>query len=223
MDIFDFKVGLNLLQSCLRGQRESDWDWSDAFSSGQLQSKLWLIREAERVFQGQSFHTAFVLAGWVGLLPALWLEQKTCPIQQFRSFDWDSKSTEVAEEINRPWVKKDWTFKATTLDIKDLHFPLSEYQTLRKDGSICLMHEKADVIINTSCEHITQFQNWLETLPENVPLILQSNNFSGGEGHVNCCRDLAHFEEQCSFKRVLYKGTLALDHYDRFMIIGTRG
>ena len=46
-------------------------------------------------------------------------------------------------------------------------------------SDMCAIRSDADVIINTSCEHITQDQYnlWLSGMPYNGLLVLQSNNY----------------------------------------------
>jgi hypothetical protein len=86
---------------------------------------------------------------------------------------------------------------------------------------MCTIRSDADVIINTSCEHITQDQYdlWLSGMPHNSLLVLQSNNYEILE-HVRTANDLDNFKEQCNLERILYAGEIELPLYKRFMIIG---
>ena len=45
-------------------------------------------------------------------------------------------------------------------------------------ADMCAIRSDAEVVINTSCEHITQDQYdlWLSGMPHNSLLVLQSNN-----------------------------------------------
>jgi hypothetical protein len=80
-----------------------------------------------------------------------------------------------------------------------------------------------DVVINTSCEHITQeqYDTWLNKLSNNTILVLQSNNYNIPE-HIRTAVDLEEFKKQCGLKNMLYSGELHLPMYNRFMIIGTK-
>jgi hypothetical protein len=80
----------------------------------------------------------------------------------------------------------------------------------------------ADVVINTSCEHITQAQydQWLSGIPNTTLIVLQSNNYDIPE-HVRIVQGLNEFVDQSNLT-VLWKGELALPLYNRYMIIGKK-
>jgi hypothetical protein len=87
--------------------------------------------------------------------------------------------------------------------------------------NMCTFRSDADIVINTSCEHITQddYDLWLSGMPHNSLLVLQSNNYDIPE-HVRTAKDLEHFKEQCHLEKILYAGELTLPLYKRFMVIG---
>jgi hypothetical protein len=87
-------------------------------------------------------------------------------------------------------------------------------------ADMCEIRSDADVVINTSCEHITQDQYdlWLSGMPHNTLLVLQSNNYDIPE-HVRIASNLEEFKQQCHIK-VLWAGELELPLYKRFMVIG---
>jgi hypothetical protein len=87
-------------------------------------------------------------------------------------------------------------------------------------ADMCSIRSDADVVINTSCEHITQeqYDTWLSGMPYNTLLVLQSNNYEIPE-HVRTAKDLEEFKSQSGIK-VLWAGELELPLYKRFMIIG---
>jgi len=88
-------------------------------------------------------------------------------------------------------------------------------------SDMCEIRSDADVVINTSCEHITQDQYdlWLSGMPHNSLLVLQSNNYNIPE-HVRTAKDLTEFTQQCQLENVLWTGELELPLYKRFMVIG---
>jgi hypothetical protein len=88
-------------------------------------------------------------------------------------------------------------------------------------ADMCDIRSDADVIINTSCEHITQDQYdlWLSGHPANSLLVLQSNNYNIPE-HIRPADSLEQFEQQCGLATVLWKGELELPLYKRWMVIG---
>ena len=82
--------------------------------------------------------------------------------------------------------------------------------------------DSPDTIINTSCEHIHNFDKWYEKIPNGKLVILQINDFFELEEHVNCVEDLKEFENISPFSTLLYEGELQLEKYKRFMRIGVK-
>ena len=169
----------------------------DAFWSGQLKSKEWLISNLQK--HVNRFVTVDIHGGWVGVLASM-LFQSEVPVLNIRSIDIDPSCEPIANMMNKAeeMVGK---FRAVTADM-------------------CNIRSDADVIINTSCEHITQDQYdlWISGVPYNSLLVLQSNNYNIPE-HVRVAKNLEEFKTQCGIK-VLWAGELELPLYKRFMIIG---
>jgi hypothetical protein len=169
----------------------------DAFWRGQLTSKEWLIDCLdEHVHIGSSVD---IHGGWVGTLASM-LFQSNIPVTTIRSIDIDPSCEAVATMMNKK-EEIEGRFRAVTSDM-------------------CEIRSDADIIINTSCEHITQDQYdlWLSGHPHDSLLVLQSNNYNIPE-HVRIAKDLKEFEEQCGIT-ILWSGELDLPLYKRFMVIG---
>jgi len=81
----------------------------------------------------------------------------------------------------------------------------------------------ADIVVNTSFEHISQDQYnlWLARLPHNSIIVLQSNNYNIPE-HIRIAQDLEEFKKQAELETVMYEGELELPLYKRFMLIGRK-
>jgi hypothetical protein len=169
----------------------------DAFWSGQLKSKEWLISNLRK--HVNKFVTIDIHGGWVGVLASM-LFQSDVPILNIRSIDIDPSCEPIASNMNKI-EEIAGKFRAITADM-------------------CAIRSDADVVINTSCEHITQDQYdlWLSGLPHNTLLVLQSNNYDIPE-HVRIANDLGEFKTQSKIN-VLWAGELELPLYKRFMIIG---
>jgi hypothetical protein len=169
----------------------------DAFWSGQLKSKEWLITNLRK--HVKKFVTVDIHGGWVGTLASL-LFQSDVPVINIRSVDIDPTCEPIATMMNKQEeiVGK---FRAVTADM-------------------CAIRSDADVVINTSCEHITQEQYdlWLSGMPYNSLLVLQSNNYNIPE-HVRIANSLEEFKQQCSIN-VIWAGELELPLYTRYMVIG---
>jgi len=196
---------------------------SEALSRGQIQSKLWLIEsldnELKKVTKKQSI---FIEAGWYGTLAFLMFERATFPIEKIRSFDIDPLCAPIADTINKDEVLNDWRFKASTIDILNINYdPYVTYKSLRNNGTEVELVDKPQVIINTSCEHIEQFDDWINTLPKNTLIVLQSNNLIHHE-HVNRVDTLDQFKSQCSNLKITFADKLFVEaaDYTRFMIMG---
>ena len=88
---------------------------------------------------------------------------------------------------------------------------------------MCEYTSDADIVINTSCEHITQeqYDKWLSNQPNNATIILQSNNYFELGEHIRCSSSVDDFVEMSNIQ-VLYKGELQTPKYSRYMIIGKK-
>ena len=169
----------------------------DAFWSGQLKSKEWLITNLRK--NVNKFVSIDIHGGWVGVLASM-LFQSDIYITNIRSVDIDPACEPIATMMNKK-EEMAGKFRAVTADM-------------------CAIRSDADVVINTSCEHITQEQYdlWLSGMPYNTLLVLQSNNYDIPE-HVRIANDLDEFKTQSKIN-VLWAGELELPLYKRFMIIG---
>ena len=171
----------------------------DAFWSGQLRSKEWLIKNLRK--NVNKFVSIDIHGGWVGVLASM-LFQSDIYINSIRSIDIDPSCEPIATMMNKQ-EEIQGKFKAVTADM-------------------CAIRSDADVIINTSCEHITQdqFDLWKSGMPHNSLLVLQSNNYDIPE-HVRTAKDLEEFKIQCGVD-VIWAGELELPLYTRYMIIGKK-
>jgi hypothetical protein len=179
----------------------------DAFWQGQMNSKKWLIDTLVHVIYPERNKTmefpvsVDIHGGWVGVLASM-LFQSAIPINTIRSIDIDPTCEHTANMMNKG-EEMAGRFRAVTSDM-------------------CSIRSDADIIINTSCEHITQDQYdlWLSGVPNNSLLVLQSNNYDIPE-HVRTAKDLEEFKQQCDIN-IQWAGELKLPLYTRWMIIGTR-
>lgn len=175
----------------------------DAFWSGQLKSKEWLIDALVQAYPQTSVSSSPVsidiFGGWVGTLASM-LFQSKFPIANIRSIDIDPECEPVATMMNKH-EEMQGRFRAVTADM-------------------CTIRSDADVIINTSCEHITQDQYdlWISGVPANSLIVLQSNNYVFPD-HIRIAPSLEQFKEQSNIN-VLWEGELTMPLYTRWMLIG---
>jgi len=187
-------------------QSESPMRTMDAFWSGQLKSKEWLINALELAVHPKvdcvmpKPFSIDIHGGWVGVLASM-LFQSRIPVQQIRSVDIDPTCESIATMMNKE-EEIEGRFRAVTSDM-------------------CTIQSNADIVINTSCEHITQEQYnvWLSRMPNNSLFVLQSNNYNIPE-HVRTTSSLEEFKNQCGIN-VKWAGELKLPLYTRYMVIGS--
>jgi hypothetical protein len=171
----------------------------DCFWQGQMKSKDWLCTQLRK--HVHKFVSIDIHGGWNGVLASM-LFQSSVPVETIRSIDIDPSCESIATMMNKQ-EEMSGKFRAVTADM-------------------CTIRSDADVIINTSCEHITQDQYdlWLSGMPYNSLIVLQSNNYEIPE-HIRIANDLEEFKLQSGLDNILYAGELKLPLYTRFMIIGT--
>ena len=62
----------------------------------------------------------------------------------------------------------------------------------------------------------------LKRIKKGAMVILQSNNYFKIKDHINCHNNVVDFEKTLKLDKILYRGTLKLDKYDRYMVVGIR-
>jgi hypothetical protein len=191
----------------------------DCLSRGQIRSKLWLVNELKKI--GIDLGVVFLCAGWYGTLATMLFESRLS-IKKIRSFDIDESTENIAEIFNRPWVIDNWKFKPVMQDIHDINFNEHSYVVSKDDGTFEILWDIPDTIINTSCEHIDNFEQWYDKIPEGKFVVMQCNDFDEIEEHVNTHNTLESFTKQTPLTVELYSGELDLGKYKRFMRIGYR-
>ena len=191
--------------------------WNDCFSRGQLESKLWLVNELDKL--DVELGTVFLCAGWYATL-AVMLFESNIKLDNVRSFDIDPSCVDIAEVFNKPWVMKDWKFKSSIQDIYDINYNQHTYAVKRSDGSKVNLTDSPNTVINTSCEHIENFEEWYAKIPTGKLVVLQSNNYYEVQEHVNCVSSIEEFAVKAPMNNILYSGELELPKYKRFMLIG---
>ena len=175
----------------------------DAFSSGQVSSKLWLCEELERT-NWSSEETA-VYGGWYGIAAFLLLSRGKFVVNKIRSYDQDAACEPIADMINENWVWQDWRFKAVTADCNSVY-------------------SAADLVINTSTEHFSSNQ-WWTNLPAGTRVVLQGNNMNHDD-HVSNISNLDEFCYQYQLSKLVYKGEKDFVYpgwqFTRYMLIGIK-
>lgn len=175
----------------------------DAFWQGQMNSKMWLISELRRVRPKiKNWPSVEIHGGWVGTLSSM-LFQSDLYIKNITSIDIDPECEKIANMMNQI-EHQDGRFKAITADM-------------------CGYDSTGDIVINTSCEHISQeqYDQWLDALPQDCWIILQSNDYDIPE-HIRIASTLEEFKQQSHLAEIKYAGELKTQLYTRWMLIGKK-
>jgi hypothetical protein len=178
----------------------------DAFSNGQIESKIWLCEELEKLNLPTN-STIWLLAGWYAITAFLLLSRNNMSIKHIRSFDIDPECQPVADKINNNWEIQEWKFKAFTKDCNRLDY--NEYPT---------------IVINTSTEHFDSVE-WFENIPEGTLVCLQGNDMNH-EDHTSEFKNLDEFVKTFSMTDLIYVGEREFSYpswkFKRFMLIGRK-
>ena len=199
IDIRDIKFWMDAIRNSDDRSRTLESFWG-----GQLESKTWLVESLSAKAKTISNANAVIHGGWNGVLANM-LFNSEIGIKHIISVDLDPICKEIASTVNKR-QEMEGMFEAVTADMCTYEYTTNPY-----------------FVINTSCEHITQeqYMQWLNNIPAGAKIILQSNNYSELEEHVNCSETLDEFVKKSKLNVEVAK-ELELTKYKRFMIIGTK-
>jgi hypothetical protein len=205
---------------------------TDSFSRGQLRSKIW-ISDTVNDLDIDLGDMIYVCAGWYGVLSAILFERNK--VENILSFDSDPETDNPADTLNKEQTIDGLRFKAVIKDIHSLkyrdesfevnHYRYTEMNAYETSQQTLPAKMKASCVINTSCEHIEDFDDWWNDIPKGMLVIMQNNDFD--EDHddhddtvVNTVSSIEEWSKRLNVTETLYEGTLALDKYNRYMVIG---
>ncbi len=174
----------------------------ESFWKGQVNSKVWLATELYNIISKTKQSSIVIYGGWNGVLASI-LFNSRLPLNSITSVDIDPVCEDIANTVNKR-QEMQGKFSAVTADM-------------------CKYTQPADVVINTSCEHITQeqYEQWLSNQPDDALFVVQSNNYFELEEHVRCATDLNNFMHMSKIKP-LWRGEYDTPKYTRYMIIGKK-
>jgi hypothetical protein len=195
----------------------------DAFSRGQVQSKIWLAEELQKI--RIEHKNVLILAGWYGQLLQYFRELK---FGKVRVVDLDREACLVSDDIFNLHFIENYRVKAIRSDINDLIIHKSGYvlnveNFKNPEAKIFSETFMPDLIVNTSAEHMDE--RWYDAIRfkefENKPIVvIQSNNLFDVEEHINCVHSIEHMKKKYPMEEILYEGELQLRGYKRVMLIG---
>lgn len=186
----------------------------DAFSDGQIRSKLWLSHSlnlwAQRYFQSHSNFWLTWYGSWVGVGPFMLLSLSDIQFETVNLVEIDKNSLETSENLLQHWF-----FKG--VQIQKIFDDMNTF----KPNPI----PKNQIFVNTACEHVLSHQ-WLDNIPKGSFLILQSTNMKHEE-HINSSQTLEEFKNKMA-NHITILETDQLDfkysnyEFSRFMIFGRK-
>jgi hypothetical protein len=179
----------------------------NAWNFNQISGKRWLV-ETLAQHADINIDKILLLGGWYGVLASLLLDHPAFKHTHVSSLDIDPGCEAVARSVNQSGVDQG-RFEALTADMLDF-----DYQAW--------LATERSTIVNTSCEHIADFEEWFNRIPCGAQLVLQSNDYFSCDEHVNCVDSLEAFERQAPLRELHFSGGLKLKKYTRFMLIGRK-
>jgi len=168
----------------------------NSINDNQEKSKDWLIEKSIKYFTFFNKPKICIAAGWYGSLAD---KLKAHIDNGILSFDKDPQCKTIGRKLY-----KDVTFATAEIE----YFNFKTY----------------DIVICTSCEHLEQkvIDDMLKRIKKGAMVILQSNNYFKIKDHINCHNSVIDFEKTLKLDKILYRGSLKLDKYDRYMVIGIK-
>jgi len=181
----------------------------DAFSAGQIQSKIWAARELEPVVAQLKIEPLriAILGGWYALLHFILQSRERVAIEYCRSYDIDASVCMDANLINNSWEINDWQFRS---------FP--------RDANKATYDDNINLVVNTSTEHFDS-QDWFDRIPSGTLCLFQGNDLDIKD-HTRRPTELDHFKALWPLQKELFSGSMYFDFkedsYTRYMTIGLK-
>lgn len=205
IDFENESIDLNLFKNIINEIKENSAfadDIIDSYSDNQFLSKKKLIDMISQLPLSPEGLDIIIFGSWYGsiLIPGL-----TKKAKRITGIDLNENVLKIAK--NRLFSNSN-NLEFITGDVfeKDL----SRYHT-------------ADLIINTSCEHMQPMKDWpyWDYFKPNSYFAFQSNNMFDIEGHVNCVNSIEEFKSQLpGFFTVIAEEEITDSRGTRFSIVG---
>jgi hypothetical protein len=196
----------------------------DAFSRGQINSKIWLATELAKV--KTDFDTVFFLAGWFGQL-RYFIDYANITYNKIRVLDIDPVACKVSDQIFNVDSIENYKVKSAEVDLTDMSWLYrtgAQYNVTNYTNNTTFDEKMIpDLVINTSAEHFHErwYHKFVNRPLETDPLfVIQSNNLYDVADHINAIHSLKEMKIKFPMSRIEYEGELQLTGYKRFMLIG---
>lgn len=178
----------------------------NAFSHGQIQSKVWLCENLEPHLLPYS--QVAIIGSWYNTLGLIMLARNESKYNMIMGIDKDQSSVDIANKITDAWQ-------------------LGEHFKIR---NTCSEIEKYDfrsynVVINTSCEHMTS--DWFTKLAPYQTVCIQTSDMVTDDPTWNITNPnptMEDFKKKYPMSQIFFEGEKLFDYghlvYKRLMLIG---
>lgn len=175
----------------------------DAFWDGQVHSKIWLSEVLNEHYDSNLPSNIYIFGGWLGVLANILFQNSKFYVDTIYNIDLDPWCKPNSEKLNQTYVNMQ-RYYAETADMK-------EYQ----------YSDTADIVINTSTEHVTQetYDHWYDNIPQGSLVVVQGNDFFSCDEHVRCSINLDDFIKMNRVTDPIFAGQLETTMYNRFMCV----
>ena len=198
----------------------------DAFSKGQVTSKVWLAETLQKLVNPNTVLDNIVLiGGWYGHL-SHYLKNRV-NYKKIYNIDPHEFNTAVGHEFfnagSPDFIPSSVMIENVDLTPEGFKIPTGTYDKNNNfhfniTGSVTVM---PDLIINTSCEHISDA--WYNKVPYGKMVAIQTNNlFNIAPDHFNCIEKQSDMDHKYPMNKVLFQGELDITMGKRFMKIGIK-
>jgi len=183
------------LMGAIINTKELNVNYIDALSSGQINSKIWLIDELKNL--DTSFENTLVIGGWLGLSSNWIMKNKIS--KNITNLDLDADAIKFSDELNK-------------------------YVTGYNEGIVeditQFSHNEYDLVINTSAEHMNE--EWFENIKLGTTVVIQTNDFHDLPEHINTVNDIDDMKSKFPMSNILFEGVKDVVRYNRYMLIGKK-
>ena len=176
-----------------------------AYSHGQIVSKLWLCETLEPYITYNS--NICILGCWYNLLGQMLLVRNKNHYNFITGIDIDSVAIDIANKINIGFMLE-----------RKMNNCVADANIYDISGN--------NVVINTSPEHMDN-DSWYNNIPQNTLVCLQTSNVDKNDDIwkiTNPSRSLDEFIKKYPLSNTLYSDTLHIKYddwgYERYMLIG---
>ena len=181
---------------------------TDAFSHGQVLSKIWLCEELEPHVPNKA--NVAILGSWYNLLAFMMLTRNNTLYSHITGIDKDHLAIEVSDKICNAWTFGEENKIVNTInDVNDLDYV--EY----------------NLVINCSVEHMSD--GWFDEIPDGTTVCIQSSNVTDAMFPwyvINANKTIDILKSKYPLSSTLFSGEKEFIYgdwgYKRFMIIGIK-